>query len=76
LVWSVAESAARAGARRFNLGADAGRESVAAFKKSLGTRSLPVSVRWIGSDHAGFVGQAVAALQSRWRAGRWRGAPA
>ena len=74
LMWDVAERAAAAGATRFNLGASAGRDAVATFKKALGARDHLVTIRWIGADHAGPWGRVVAALQSRLRAGRWRGA--
>ena len=76
LLWSVGESAARAGAWRMNVGGDAGRGGIAAFKKSLGAAPLPVPIRWLGSDHASWWGRVVASVQRRMRAGRWRGAPA
>jgi hypothetical protein len=75
LAWCMIESAARAGATRFNLGASAGLENVASFKKAMGARSLPVPIRWIGADYASPWGKTVAALQRRRHAGRWRGAP-
>ncbi len=76
LLWSIAESAARAGAARLNLGASAGRPAVESFKTALGARAQDVLIRWIGSNYASATGKAVAALQSRLRAGRWRGAKA
>lgn len=76
LVWSMIESAARDGAKRFNLGASAGLENVASFKKAMGARALPVTIRWIGPDYASAWGKAVAALQRRRQSNRWRGAPA
>jgi len=76
LVWSMIESAARAGARRFNLGGSAGMDNVASFKKAMGARAVAVPIRWIGSDYAPPWGKAVAAIQRRRYAARWRGAPA
>jgi Acetyltransferase (GNAT) domain len=76
LVWSIAEAAAGAGARRLDLGGSAGLSSVASYKRDLGARSMPVPIRWIDSSYASPLGRGVAALQERMRAGRWRGAPA
>jgi hypothetical protein len=76
LMWTLVEEAAAAGCRRLNLGGSAGVEAVAVFKHRLGAGDQRVPVRWIGPDHAGPVGRAVAALQNRLRRGRPRGAPA
>jgi hypothetical protein len=73
LLWSVAERAAESGARRLNLGGSAGREDISAFKRRLGARLERHPVRWIAPAYAGMAGRAVAALQSRLRAGRARG---
>jgi hypothetical protein len=76
LAWSMIESAARAGASRFNLGASAGLDHVASFKKAMGAQAMPVPIRWIGAEYATPWGKAVAAFQQRRQMGRWRGAPA
>jgi hypothetical protein len=77
LLWSVAEWAASAGRSRLNLGASAGRDPVASFKRSLGARAVPVAVRWFDAGGAPPLGRWVAALQRRVRRGRPRGdAPA
>jgi len=73
LLWSAAEAAAAAGARRFNVGASAGRAGVESFKRTLGATLVPVHVRWIDARHAPLAGRVVAALQARWRRGRSRG---
>jgi len=73
LLWSVAEAAAAAGARRFNVGASSGRAGVESFKRTLGARPVPVLVRWLDARAAGPLGRAVAAMQSRLRRGRARG---
>jgi hypothetical protein len=73
LLWSVAVAAAGAGARRFNVGASAGRTGVETFKRTLGARSVPVQVRWLDSNTAGPMGRFVATVQARWRRGRARG---
>jgi hypothetical protein len=75
LLWSIAESAAREGARRLNLGASAGLDRVASFKHGLGAREMAVPIRWIGADHASAWGRWAAVIQHRLRARRWRGAP-
>jgi hypothetical protein len=76
LAWSMIESAAAAGAKRFNLGGSAGLENVASFKKALGARAIPVAIRWIAADYASPWGKTVAALQRRRQRDRWRGTPA
>lgn len=73
LLWSVAEAAAGAGARRFNVGASAGRAGVESFKRTLGARAVPVLVRWLDARSAGPVGRLVAAAQRRLRRARPRG---
>jgi hypothetical protein len=74
LLWSVVEWAAAAGRARVNLGASAGRSPVAEFKASLGARGLRYPVRWLDARYASPAGRVVAALQSRARLGRDRGA--
>lgn len=74
LEWSVAERAALAGAARLNLGGSAGRPDVAQFKRRLGARVRRHPVRWIAPAYAGGLGRLVAAVQSRVRATRARGA--
>jgi hypothetical protein len=76
LLWSVAEHAAAAGARRLNVGASAGRGGVEGFKRSLGARLVPAPVRWLGPHAAGPLGRGLAMLQARLRRGRARGEPA
>ena len=73
LLWHVAQPAAAVGARRLNVGASAGQDAVASFKRSLGARSVPTDVRWIDGRHAPLAGRLVAALQGRVRRGRSRG---
>jgi hypothetical protein len=70
LLWSIAEWAAVAGRRRLNLGASAGRDPVASFKRSLGARAVPLWVRWVDASAAPPAGRWVAAVQRRMRRGR------
>jgi CelD/BcsL family acetyltransferase involved in cellulose biosynthesis len=73
LLWSVVEWAHAAGRARVNLGASGGRDSVSAFKDSLGARMERYPVRWLGAARASAPGRALAALQRRVRVGRARG---
>jgi Acetyltransferase (GNAT) domain len=73
LLWSMAEWAAAAGRSRLNLGASAGRDPVASFKRSLGARRVPMAVRWLDASSAPAPGRWVAALQRRMRRDRPRG---
>jgi hypothetical protein len=76
LLWEVAMRAAAAGAGRFNLGSSAGLSGVEGFKRSLGAHIVPTPVRWLAPQRAGVLGRTLAALQSRIRRGRDRGAQA
>lgn len=76
LLWSLVEWGAGAGCVRVNLGASAGRDAVATFKRGLGAADYRHPVRWMGAGHAGALGRGLAALQRRLRRGRPRGAPA
>src|SRR5207249_347370 len=76
LLWSLAEWCAERGVERLNLGASGGFDSLIAFKRSFGARSLRYPVRWLDACHAGPLGRAVARAQSWWRCDRARGASA
>jgi len=76
LLWSLAEWAAARGAARVNLGASAGREGVARFKRSLGAVGHTYPVRWLDDRYAPPLGRLAAALQRVVRRGRDLGAPA
>ena len=73
LLWSLAEWCAERGVERLNLGASGGFDSLIAFKRSFGARSLRYPVRWLDACHAGPLGRAVARAQSWWRRDRARG---
>jgi len=75
LLSSIAEWAAAAGRERVNLGASPGLGAVAAFKRSLGARTLGYPVRWLHPAPAGWAARIVTAAQSLVRRGRHRGAP-
>jgi hypothetical protein len=70
LLRSVAEWAAARGRARLNLGASTGLAAVASFKQALGAERFPYPVRRLDARFAPWPGRAVAALQSRLRAGR------
>lgn len=74
LLWNAVRWAATAGRERVNLGGSAGRASLIAFKEALGAREVRVPVRWIVPARSGVRGRLVAALQTRLRARRPRGA--
>ncbi len=70
LLWHIVVWAASRGRARVNLGASAGLQGVASFKRSLGVEAVRYPVRWLGADHAGAAGRFVARFQAR--AGRPR----
>ena len=76
LLWEVAMRAAASGADRFNLGSSAGIGGVEGFKRSLGAQLVSTPVRWIAPHGVGVLGRTIAALQTRVRRGRDRGADA
>jgi hypothetical protein len=70
LLWTVVEWAHAGGRARVNLGASAGLDAVASFKRTLGARAETYPVRWLDARAAGPAGRALAALQARLRARR------